>query len=421
MIGGSTCGTPLPRWPHESGCGRLMRVAVASWTSRYAGGIESYLGAVMPAMRHAGLDVSFFHEADEPAQRATIDLADGVPVFSVASSGVEGAVGQLAKWKPDVVYIHGLHDVSTANRLLDVAPSVTFVHTYIGTCISGTKTHMSPRPIACSRRFGPACLALYLPRGCGGSNPVTMVQLYRSHRQRQQTLVKQAAVITHSDHMKDELARHGISASVVSYPISMRAADPDAPSDVANDILFAGRMDRVKGGAMLLDALPQIARELNRPLRVQFSGDGPDRSLWERLAAGIQARAAEISIRFPGWSDETQLSWQMKTSRLLVVPSLWPEPFGSVGMAAARCGVPAAAFGVGGIPQWLHDGVNGHLAPATPPTAVGLADAVVRCLRDPEHYEQLSRGAREMAARFTMERHLPDLMNVFERVVHGRS
>ena len=140
-----------------------MRVAVASWTSRYAGGIESYLGAVMPAMRHAGLDVSFFHEADEPAQRARIDLAEEIPVFSVASSGVERAVAQLAKWKPDVVYIHGLHEVSTANRLLDIAPSVTFVHTYVGTCISGTKTQTRPKPAACSRQFGPACLALYLP------------------------------------------------------------------------------------------------------------------------------------------------------------------------------------------------------------------------------------------------------------------
>lgn len=398
-----------------------MRVAVASWTSRHVGGIESYLGAVMPAMRHAGLEVSFFHEADEPAQRAKIDLADGMPVFSVASSGVELAVKQLSQWKPDVVYAQGLHDVDTANRLVDIAPSVTFVHTYVGTCISGTKTHMSPRPIACSRRFGPACLALYLPRGCGGSNPVTMVRLYRSQWQRQQTLVTQAAVITHSDYMKNELARHGISASVVSYPISTPAADPDAPSDAANDILFAGRMDRVKGGAMLLDALPQIRRALNRPLRVQFSGDGPDRSRWERLAAGIQARETQISIRFPGWSDEMHLSGQMKMSRLLVVPSLWPEPFGSVGLTAARCGVPAAAFGIGGIPQWLHAGVNGHLAPAAPPTAAGLADAVVRCLRDPQHYEQLARGAREMAAKFTMERHLPDLMDVFERVVHGRS
>src|SRR6185295_9720301 len=79
---------------HRNGCGRLMRVAVASWTSRYAGGIESYLGAVMPALRHAGIDVAFFHEADEPSNRARIDLADGVPAFSVLTGGIDHALEQ---------------------------------------------------------------------------------------------------------------------------------------------------------------------------------------------------------------------------------------------------------------------------------------------------------------------------------------
>ena len=110
----------------------------------------------------------------------------------------------------------------------------------------------------------------------------------------------------------------------------------------------------------------------------------------------------------------------MLESRLLVVPSVWPEPFGSVGMAAARYGVPAAAFAVGGIPQWLHDGVNGHLSPGTPPTADGLADAIVRCLSDPRHYEALSRAARRMAAAFTMERHLPPLITILQRAIDGR-
>ena len=127
-----------------------------------------------------------------------------------------------------------------------------------------------------------------------------------------------------------------------------------------------------------------------------------------------------MAIVFTGWCDEARLGTLMRDSRLLAVPSVWPEPFGSVGMAAARYGVPAAAFAVGGIPQWLHDGVNGHLAPGSPPTSAGLADAVVRCLRDPEHYEELSRGAQQVAARFTMERHFPELMSVFEKVTHGR-
>jgi glycosyltransferase involved in cell wall biosynthesis len=398
-----------------------MRVAVVSWTARHAGGIESYLAAVMPAMRRAGLDVSFLHEVDEPVQRDRIDAGGDNEVFSIASKGVEGAIAQLSKWKPDVLYMHGLHDVKTVNRLLALAPSVSFVHTYTGTCISGTKTQTRPTPVACSRRFGPACLALYFPRGCGGNSPATMVRLYRSHREWQRALMKQAAVITHSEHMKNELAMHGIPASVVAFPISLPDDDQGTASVCSNDILFAGRMDGVKGGAMLLDALPQIRRDLNRPLRVQFAGDGPERPLWERQAADIQGVDPQISIHFPGWSGEAQLSAQMKASKLLVVPSVWPEPFGSIGVAAARWGVPAAAFAVGGIPQWLHDGVNGHLASAAPPTAGGLAGAVVQCLSDSQHYERLSHGAREMAARFTMARHLPSLIGVFERVVHGRS
>ena len=373
----------------------------------------------MKAMCDAGLDVAFFHEVDEPKERPPIDVANRVSVFSAASSGVDTAIERLSQWKPDVVYSHGLHDVRTVERLREVAPSVTFVHTYTGTCVSGTKTQMFPTPVACSREFGPACLALYFPRRCGGRSPHTMMRLYRLQSERRHALTRQSAVITHSEHMKDELVRHGIAASVIPYPVSMPHVDGQAAPAVSNDVFFAGRMERVKGGILLLSALPLVRRELNQPLRAQFCGDGPDRERWQRHARRIQARDPQVSIAFPGWADEAQLSAHMQKSRLLVVPSVWPEPFGSVGMAAARHGVPAAAFAVGGIPQWLHDNVNGHLAPAHPPTVNGLADAIIRCLRDPQHYSELSRGARAMAARFTMERHLPELIGLFERVVRG--
>jgi glycosyltransferase involved in cell wall biosynthesis len=101
---------------------------------------------------------------------------------------------------------------------------------------------------------------------------------------------------------------------------------------------------------------------------------------------------------------------------LLVVPSIWPEPFGAVGPAALRRGVPAAAFAAGGIPEWLHDGVSGHLAPADPPTPAGLARAVVRCLEDPGHYTALTAGARQTGARFAIERHIPALLKLMSEL-----
>jgi len=206
---------------------------------------------------------------------------------------------------------------------------------------------------------------------------------------------------------------------VIPYGVSVPDFDP-APSAKSCDLLFAGRMDPLKGGALLLDAIELIRNALRQPLRVVFAGDGSERTRLESCAREITRADRAVSIEFTGWCDETRLGLLMHGSRLLVVPSVWPEPFGSVGVAAARHGVPAAAFAAGGIPQWLHDGVNGHLAPASPPTHKGLADAIVRCLNDPLHYEQLSCGARQMAATFTMDRHLPHLMRILEDVAGCR-
>ena len=396
-----------------------MRVAVASWTIRHAGGVESYVEKVIPALRQSGSDVSFFHESDGPSDRARIDIGD-VPVFSAAATGVDAAVAALRAWKPEVVYLQGLRDPHTFERLTALAPSVSFIHTYFGTCISGSKTHTRPHAIPCAKRFGPMCLVHYLPRGCGGKSPATMWHLYRKERLQLATLQRQNAVITHSAYMQNELAAHGVAADVINYAISPPDADGDPKAAKSSDILFAGRMDHLKGGLLLLDAVPLIRRRLNRPLRVVFAGDGPDRQLWDSRGMVIADGDADVSIVFTGWCDEARLGMLMRESRLLVVPSVWPEPFGSVGMAAAHHGVPAAAFAVGGIPQWLHEGINGHLAPASPPTVAGLADAVVRCLDDPRHYADLSLGAGRMAATFTMAKHLPELIRVLERVSDGR-
>ena len=397
-----------------------MRIAVAAWTIRHAGGVESYLNTLIPALRAQGIDVAFFHETDRPSDRPLINIADA-PTFSAESGGVDAALGALGRWKPDAIYGHGLRDPRTFERLSALAPSVTFIHTYLGTCVSGTKTHTRPHPIPCAKHFGALCLAHYFPRGCGGNSPVTMWRLYRKENRQLAALRKQKAVVTHSAHMQQELAEHGVNAHVIPYAISIAGADWARAGKKSCDLLFAGRMDRLKGGLLLLSALQRVRSELKQTVRVVFAGDGPDRLRWERRAREVEAADRDISIAFVGWTEEIRLTKLMLESRLLVVPSVWPEPFGSVGMAAARYGVPAAAFAVGGIPQWLHEGVNGHLAPGTPPTADGLAGAIVRCLSDPHHYEELSRGARQMAATFTMEHHLPPLIRIFERAIDGRA
>jgi glycosyltransferase involved in cell wall biosynthesis len=393
-----------------------MRVAVATWTPRRVGGIEEYLSILIPALHQAGVEVALWHEVDKPANRQPIQVPEGVRVIFASETGVDAAIHALREWHPDVLYTQGLLDLDVEAKLLDIAPSVFFVHTYAGTCISGGKTFTRPTPIPCDRRFGWPCLLHYFPHGCGGRSPVTMWRHFRRQSEQLDLLRRYNAILTHTTHMRDEMVKHGLQAEVVSYPVEAQALGDVQRGDGTWRLLFAGRMDPLKGGLYLIEALPEVVASANQPVRVTLAGDGPDRARWENRAQQIQAATPNLTVEFTGWVTQDQVGTLMKSVDLLVVPSLWPEPFGSVGPGAAQHGVPSAAFAVGGMPQWLADGVSGHLAPADPPTPAGLARVIVRCLEDPLHYVALKNGARQMSTRFTMARHLPELLSVFERV-----
>jgi glycosyltransferase involved in cell wall biosynthesis len=100
-------------------------------------------------------------------------------------------------------------------------------------------------------------------------------------------------------------------------------------------------------------------------------------------------------------------------ARLLVVPSVWPEPFGLVGLEAAACGVPAVAFDVGGIGEWLTDGVNGRMVAAGDTAAMG--DAIASLLSDRARRMRFADGARAAATRLSPEAHFSRLEAVLDR------
>lgn len=427
--------------------GSRMRIAIVNWSRRKVGGVETYLNSVIPELRRSGHQLAFLHEFDKPTNRERIALPDDVPSWCVADLGAHAALAALRAWQPDLIYAHGLLSPKLEAAIIRVAPSVFFAHNYYGTCISGAKTFKRPVVTPCNRRFGAECLVQYYPHRCGGLSPLTMLRLYRRQTKRLALLSDYKAIITHSEHMRDEYIRHGIEPERIYdllYYVSHRQQDTLAVEGQPQfnphlgemedrtaagkltrikgvrpewRLLFLGRMDFLKGGAIFLDALPQISAALGRPLRVTFGGDGPERRTWERKAKRLQARHPAVRIEFTGWLVGSHLDSLLDHSDLLVLPSLWPEPFGLVGPEAGLRGVPVAAFAVGGIPNWLIDGFNGHVASGTPPTSAGLAEAVIKCLRDPATHACLGRGATEIAQRFSMERHLSALQTVLENVM----
>lgn len=392
-----------------------MRIAFVSHSRRKVGGAEVYLDSVLPAFFRAGHEVAWLYETDPPSDREEISCPADARAWSVSGLGINEALRKLEEWRPDVIYTHGMFDTSLEASIIDTAPSVLYVHNYYGTCISGDKLHSTSIPHVCERRFGPACLLHYFPDHCGGSSPLTMWSRYRVQSQRLDLMRRYRGLITNSQHMVGELARHELRSECV-YPFTTaQPTKSGAPPQFEDDplhLIFAGRMSSLKGGSCLLRAIPEVQARLGRKLQVTFAGDGPDRESWQQSAA--QIRSENVSIQFPGWLSGKDLQRAISQSHLLVFPSIWPEPFGLSGLEAGLFGVPAVAFAVGGIPEWLKEGINGHLAP-TPPNPEALAEAMAKALSDADHYRKLRAGACHEAHRYRLDDHITQITRIFER------
>jgi glycosyltransferase involved in cell wall biosynthesis len=402
-----------------------MRIAIVTRNARVAGGVESYLDVIIPLLEATGNEIGLLCEDDAPSAARPISRSSIAPVWIVAELGEVRSLDSLRRWRPNVVYTHGLSNLEFEARMLEIAPAVAYVHDYRATCISGTKAFAFPAATPCGRRLGPVCVANFYPRRCGGLNPVTMLADFARAARRLEFLRSLSAVLTASEFVRAEYVRNGLPAETVrciglpvadrsGAPPVIRETPPGASSAAPLRLLFAGRMEPIKGGRVLLDALPSVASALSRPLVLTFAGDGGARLEWARYADAIVRNSRTLRIEFTGWIEPAALQALFDSSDLLVVPSLWPEPFGLVGPEAGMRGLPAAAFAAGGIPEWLTDGANGALAYGLPPAPADLADAIVRCLRDPADHTRLRGKAIELARRFSPERHLQALLNVID-------
>jgi glycosyltransferase involved in cell wall biosynthesis len=387
-----------------------MRVLIATTHRAVVGGVETYLRDLLPRLTARGHAAALLHEHDAAPGPGAVDA--GLPGLPRWHLGEPAALAAALAWRPDVCFVQGLESPDAEEALLDRVPAVLFAHDYHGTCVSGTKRHALPCARPCGRTFGPGCLLAYYPRRCGGLDPRTLWRLYRLQRRRRGLLGRYRAVAVASGHMREEYRRHGVAPErlhvVPLFPPGTEP-DPDPPTErrPGGRVLLAGRLTAVKGGRVLVEALRLARGRLAPPPTLVLAGDGP-----ERLVIEGAARAVGVPCEAHGWVGADRRTELMRDADLLAVPSLWPEPFGLVGVEAGCVGLPAAGFAAGGIPEWLRPGETGELAPADPPTAAGLADAIVRALGDAAHWQRLRYGAWHGARRFTSDRHLEQLERI---------
>jgi N-acetyl-alpha-D-glucosaminyl L-malate synthase BshA len=175
-----------------------------------------------------------------------------------------------------------------------------------------------------------------------------------------------------------------------------------------NVLVHVSNFRPVKRIADVLGVFDRVRREI--PARLLLIGDGPDRSLAERLAVegGFEDRTIFLG-------NVPSIETILPVGGLFLLPSD-SESFGLAALEAMACGVPVIGTSVGGLPEVVEDGKSGYLRPVG--DVDGMARAALSLLRDPQKLAAFSREARRRAVEeFPTEKALTRYRKLYEETL----
>ncbi|WP_073706460.1 glycosyltransferase [Glutamicibacter sp. 0426] len=166
-------------------------------------------------------------------------------------------------------------------------------------------------------------------------------------------------------------------------------------------LVYAGRMQPLKGAHLLLEAMG-IARREDPSLRITASlfGALSGQTNYD-LPSLVQRHGLQDVVRFFDPLSPEKLALVFANADVVAVPSL-SETFGLVAAEAQACGTPVLANAVGGLAYAVNDGESGWLMDE--PDAQLWAEKLLELARDPEQITAAGHGALEHSGLFTWER-----------------
>ncbi len=211
---------------------------------------------------------------------------------------------------------------------------------------------------------------------------------------------KSDAVTAVSQYLKDVTIREfGVKRGIEVVPnfVDTKQYRPDGASPFARTLAREGEallvhvsnFRPVKRVGDVLAVFERVQKAM--PARLLLVGDGPDRSLAERLA-----RQGGFAAKTTFLGNVAAIETILPAARLLLLPSD-AESFGLAALEAMACGVPVIGTAAGGLPEVVQDGVNGFLRPVG--DVEGMAQAAMKLLSDAALWTKFSANARLRAQR----------------------
>jgi len=174
-------------------------------------------------------------------------------------------------------------------------------------------------------------------------------------------------------------------------------------------VLFGGAGgtgDRWKGFNLLVPALQSLSKSgwKDRIELLVFGSSEPENPIELGFKTHYLGRLA----------DDISLATVYAAADIFVAPSVIDNLPNTV-MEALACGIPCAAFNIGGMPDLIEHCSNGYLA--KPYETEDLARGIAWVLEDAERHQKLCRSARlKVEEKFTLEVQAREYKNLYEEV-----
>jgi glycosyltransferase involved in cell wall biosynthesis len=328
-------------------------------------------------LRDLGWDVEVLSADSDLINPAQLSLARVAtrPIHSVA--GVRRVNEAIGRFRPHVALVENLfpmHSPSAIRALRKAGvPVAAGVRSYRMWCAAST---MYRDGAPCRDCVGSVANLPAVLHGCYQGSSARTLPMAVSLTVHRPTFREIDAFLAVSEHVRDELvAARFPAARVIVRPNFVPDPGPSTDDVIGSGFLFAGRLSEEKGVRLLLDAWERSGVWRTDTLTLAGSGD---------LLDLVRAQRAELRVEALGLLDHDTLMQRLGSAAVMVVPSVWPEPFGRGVIEAAAAGRPSLVTRVGGLPSLVVDGSTGWVADPDPDDlAAGFrraADATARQL-----------------------------------------
>lgn len=180
-------------------------------------------------------------------------------------------------------------------------------------------------------------------------------------------------------------------------------------------VLFGGRLSEAKGGTKALKAMLEIAQSV--PEAVLLVVGEID---WYADKMKEEASILDIKDRliFTGWIEREEVKAAYAAADIVLVPSLYLDPFPRIIIEGMASGRPVIATRYGGAPEIVVDGVTGYVV--NPKHPEEIAEKAIGLLNNPKKAEKFGRaGYERVKTNFSLEGVIEKYISTYEALLKG--